>query len=132
MNAGQQRALTPITDTPAELAGKCGVSVRTAKRMMLPDYYQSNTAKNYFGETIPGRTVGRDGKSYPHQRRRYQRTAHGSGILAALRYARHGIRRADHIACEHGIEQREKAALAILCATATEILGRWNLAGATL
>jgi len=128
--ACQQSALTLITDTPAELVRKYKVSLRTAKRMRKPDYFQSEPCKGYWGTFNPGRTVGRDGKNYPHQRHTYNKTPrhpHSSSlILEALRHARYGIRRADRIACEDGVTPRDMAALASLFDEISDIIGRWS------
>ena len=119
-----------IPDTTAALARKYNVSLRTAKRMQQPDYFQSETSKDYWGQLIPGRTVGRDGKSYPHQRHYYNKPSqhpHSSSlILAALRHARFGIRRADRIACTDGITPRDLAALASLFDEVSDIIRRWH------
>jgi len=125
--SNQQRTL--VADTPAALALKYKVSLRTAKRMRKPDYCQSEPSVSYWGTTIPGRTVGKDGKSYPHQRNRYNRTPRhpysSSVILKALRHARYGVRRADRIACEDGVTSRDMAALASLFDEVFEVIGRW-------
>jgi len=75
---------------------------------------------------IPARTIGKDGKSYPHQRQRYNRKATRSLILYHLGQARYGLRKADTLACRDGVEQKELAALEAIALQVTEILGRWK------
>jgi len=98
--------------------------------MRRPDYYPSEPSTNSWCQLIPGRTIGKDGKSYPHQRHCYNRTPRSpyssSLVLEALQHARYGIRRADQIACKDGLTPRDMAALAGLFRQVSEVFRRWS------
>lgn len=125
----QQRVLISIADH----AKQHGVSIRTARRMLKADYFQSKEWIGFYGQTIPARTIGKDGKSYPHQRRRYVRqieTDRASFLIRqGLNYARHGLKKADKIACEDGFQDRDIEALKSVATLANEMLSRWMEAG---
>jgi hypothetical protein len=116
-HSGQESSLTTITDR--------GVSARTARRQRHYSFIPT-TFKGYYGNIIPARTIGKDGKSYPHSRQSYKSNRVHSWILDALRYARHGLRKADTLACRDGVEPKDLAALETIGLQVTEILGRWR------
>ena len=112
-----------------ELEEKHGVSIRTARRWRQRDRISAESMTNFYGEPMKARTTGKDGKSYPAYRNRYNVGEHGytsTLIMAAFRQARYGLRKADKLACESGIEPRDVAALDALLAQAQEVAARWH------
>lgn len=126
---------TPCVSNPHKrgiltLAKQHGVSLRTARRIESGAAYAPEAFKDYWGKTVAARTVGKDGKSYPHQRKRYRERIgtdyHISQILTCLRQARSGVKRADAIGCEHGIDGRVIAGMIALAEQIEEIEARWS------
>jgi len=99
-----------------------------------PRYIPANHKSEWTGKAYPARTQGKDGKWYPGrcQRCAYTREPkHGytsTLIMAALRQARYGLRKAGKLACESGIEDRDLAALDALAAQAQEMAAWWHTA----
>jgi hypothetical protein len=137
----QQSKLSVIAGTPSpecqpsqlsvitEKAKEQGVSLRTARRMLKPDYVPSEEHRGFYGQVIPGRTIGKDGKSYPHNRNRYSRKVVSNWdsrlIRQGLNFARHGLKKADTVACESGFQPKDIASLKSVARIANEMLSRW-------
>lgn len=116
---GQESSLTAISFF-------CSVSARTARRQRHYSFIPT-AFKSYYGNIIPARTIGKDGKSYPHQRQNYKSSRGHSWIFDALRYARHGLSKADKLACAEGVSPREFQAMEKLAAQVGDIVNRWQL-----
>jgi len=122
----RQRRLLPAA---RELAERHGVSLRTGYRMLKysPGQIPVDTHSAFTGELMVGRKTGKDGKSYPHYRRRYRRSGFARSIIKeGIRTARYGIRKAARDAEANGFYARELDALRLLVAELATIHAEWE------
>lgn len=115
--------------TSRELANNQGVSVRTARRMKHRDTIPQ-PMKCLDGTVLPARKVGKDGKSYPLHRchrcnLKNTDAPYASSIRDAMRLTRCGLRKADRLACQHGIDAQLAASVSALAAMAKDMATRW-------
>jgi len=122
----RQRRLLPEA---RELAERHGVSLRTGYRMLKysPEQIPVDTHSRATGKLMVARKTGKDGKSYPHYRRRYRGTGFARSIIKeGIRTARYGIRKAARDAEANGFYARELDALRLLVAELAEMHATWE------
>lgn len=102
------------------------ISKRTMYRQRKYDFIPKDET-SFHGEVMLARTIGKDGKSYPHFKRSYK-ARRSSPLLGELRHVRYRLRKADSFASAFGFRDKELSGMEAIFMQVSGILARWRQA----